>query len=100
MPKKQDDKKDLLMYKGKPLIRTGNTIYYGDPNDAFIITMVINKSDTILGLPVSTDVTIYLQTNIPGSLGKGKTIKKAERDGLYRALDIGSIWLEDALENA
>ena len=30
-----EKKNDFLTYKGKPLVRNGNTIYYGDMNDDF-----------------------------------------------------------------
>ena len=96
--KKKDD--DVLLYKGKPLIRKDNIIYYGNPADKFIIMITSNKSEFINDLEVATDVTVSLQTNNTGGRGKEKIIKKVEREGLYRALDVAAIWLEDALEDA
>ncbi len=84
-----------LMYKGKPLIRRGNLIYYGNTEDKYIIALEVLNSTKIINLDVSTHVVVKLQTNdIPG---KEKVLKKAERDGLYSALDVGEFWLEDAL---
>ncbi|NLB81169.1 MAG: hypothetical protein GX800_06090 [Clostridiaceae bacterium] len=83
------------MYKGKPLIRRGNLIYYGNTEDKYIIALEVLNSTKIINLDVSTHVVVKLQTNdIPG---KEKVLKKAERDGLYSALDVGEFWLEDAL---
>ena len=35
------EKKEFLTYKGKPLVRQGNTIYYGDMADDYVIMMQI-----------------------------------------------------------
>ena len=43
-------------------------------------------------LELATDVIVSLMEN-------GKIVKKAEREGIYRALDIGAFWLEDAFAN-
>ena len=87
--------KEGLMYKGKPLMRRGNLLYYGNPKDKYIIMMEVKNATKILTLNVSTHVVRKLQTNdIPG---KEKVLKKAERDGLFSALDIGEFWLEEAL---
>ena len=89
-----------LEYKGHPLRRKDNIIYYGNPADKFIIMITSNKSELVNDLEVATDVTVSLQTNNTGGRGKEKIIKKVEREGLYRALDVAAIWLEDALEEA
>jgi len=94
--KKKDG--EILLYKGKPLIRNENIIYYGDPADKFIIMLTVNNNEKINDLDVATDVTVTLQTNSTGGRGKEKIIKKVEREGLYRALDVAAVWLEDALE--
>ncbi len=84
-----------LMYKGKPLMRKGKHIYYGDPKDKYRVFLEVDEDTDILGLNIATHVYVQLQTNdIPG---KEKVIKKAERDGLYAALDLGEFWLTDIL---
>ena len=90
-------KKDggVLQYNGKPLLRRGDLIYYGDTSADYIIAMKVQESTKILDLDVSTLVEVQLQTNaVPGS---ERVIKKAERDGLYAALDLGEFWLAEAL---
>lgn len=92
---KKKTPKEGLLYKGKPLIRRGNLLYYGNPEDKVIIMLEVLSSTKIIDLDVSTHVVVKLQTNdIPG---KEKVLKKAERDGLYSALDVGEFWLEEAL---
>ena len=86
----------MLSYKGKPLIRRGNMIYYGDPQKKYMIVMIVTGSKKKNDLDVTTGVTIQLMLN-DGK--KEKMIKQAERDGMYAAMDIAEYWLNDALEN-
>ena len=89
-------KKKLLMYKGKPLIRCGDRIYYGNLEDKYILALDIAESEDVNGAARSTKVKIQLMDN-SGELGKGQVFRKAERDNLYKAIDIGEWWLHDAL---
>ncbi len=97
--RKNSKKAKGLTYKGKPLVRKGNMLYYGNSDDKFIITMKIQDNMTVKDLNVAASVSIELQHNDFTLKPKERIIKKAEREGLYRALDIGTIWLEDALES-
>ncbi len=86
----------MLTYKGKPLVRRGNMIYYGDPQDKYMIVMIVTSTKTKKDLEITTGVTIQLMLN-DGK--KEKMIKQAEREGMYAAMDIAEYWLNDALEN-
>ena len=59
------------------------------------IIIEIDENTELLGLDIATHVNVQLQTN--DAPGKEKVIKKAERDGLYAALDLGEYWLTDIL---
>lgn len=85
-----------LTYKGKLLARKGNIIYYGNPEDNYIIMMNITNTSEQNGYEITSKVTVSLQTNTGGA--KEKIIKKVEREGLFKALDIAEFWLFDALE--
>ena len=87
--KKKVEKKEgeVFTYKGKPLLRKDNVIYYGNSEDKFIVRFTIEGSDDVEGLQVGNRVTIDLMTNEGEE--RSKLIKQAERDGLYKALDIG-----------
>ena len=89
-------KKKLLTYKGKPLIRCGNRIYYGNLEDKYILALDIAETKKIKGADFASKVKIQLMDNT-GELGKGQVYRKAERDNLYKAIDIGEWWLQDAL---
>ena len=95
--KAENKKSDVFTYKGKPLLRMGNVIYYGNPEDKFVTRFTLDGVKAVSGLDVATRVTIDLMTNEGEE--RSKVIKQAERDGLYKALDIGIFWLEDALEH-
>ena len=94
--KKKDDK-NFLTYKGRPLVRRENTIYYGSFEDKALIVMTVADTKKIGALDIAANVVIELRTNFKN--GKDRVLKKAERDGLTKALDIATFWLEDALEN-
>ena len=86
---------DGMVYKGKPLLRKDDVIYYGNADDKYIIKMTVDEASKIMDLEVSSSVTVVLQTNdIPG---QEKELKRAERDGLFEALDLGAYWLQDKL---
>ncbi len=94
MPSKK--KNEVLTYKGKMLLRKGDEIYYGNPGDKYMVLFRVAEKDTLNDLDISTKVVIELRTN---SETNSTLIKQAERDGLYKAFDIGFFWLDDALEN-
>lgn len=95
MPAKKK-KEEVLTYKGKMLLRKGNEIYYGAPGEKYMVVFRVTESEKFEDLELSKKVVIELRTN---SEENSTLIKQAERDGLYKAFDIGFFWLEDALAN-
>ena len=89
----------ILEYKGKPLVRSGNTIYYGDINDAYVVCINIKNSSKLKDIKLAEDVTIQLLSTDDSLSPKDKIIKKSEKKGLFNALDLGSAWLERQLKN-
>ncbi len=91
-------KKELpLEYKGHPLRRKDNMIYYGSMADKYIILLTINDTKQVDDLEVPTKVSIQLQLTDPDLRSRDRVVKKSEKDSLYAAMDIGAIWLERAL---
>lgn len=91
------DTKEFLTYKGKPLVRKGKEIYYGDMSDDFVILFTIMSTDKSGKLELADKVRIQLlstDTELPIT---ERVIKKSEKIGFYNAMDIGAIWLERAL---
>ncbi len=90
--------KKILIYRGKPILRDGKTLYYGDFNDNFIVRFTIVETKKINKMEVATKVNIELLEKNGDSIENAKLTKKAERTSLWAALDVGVYWLEDILE--
>lgn len=93
------EKTEFLTYKGKPLVRKGNEIYYGDMSEDFVIMMTVMSKTKEGGLELADKIIVQLldtDTELPISK---RIIKKSEKHGLYNAMDIASIWLERALSD-
>ena len=88
---KKKTEETCLLYKGIPLVKRGNVIIYGDMNDKYHLRMTILKTKMLQDLEIATHIYIELVSDA------NKTIKKAEREDIYEALDIGGFWLEEAL---
>lgn len=90
-------KKKQLTYKGKPVYRQGNRIYYGNLEDDLILVIDIVESKKEKGHEITKKAVFEIQDNT-GELGKGATFRKGERENLYKAFDLGGWWLQDALD--
>lgn len=93
------DKNDVLTYKGHPLMRKDNLIYYGSMTDSHIVMLQVLETKKVGDLDVATNVSVQLQLTDPNARAKDRIVKKSEKDGLYAALDVGSVWLDRALNN-
>ena len=91
-------KAEGLIYKGHPLRRIDNLIYYGTMADKYIIMMQILETKTEKDLALASKVSVQLQLTDPDLKSRNRIVKKSEKDSLYAAMDIGAIWLERALK--
>lgn len=84
---------NYLEYKGKPLVREGNTICYGDMSEKCILILEIMsyKGEGENSVPDK----ILIQ--IIDSKDPTKILKQGEKNGLHDAFSIGMVWLERAL---
>ena len=89
--------KNILTYKGHPLMRKDNMIYYGSMADSHIIMLQVLESKKQGELDVATRVSVQLQLTDPAAKSRDRIVKKSEKNGLYAALDVGCVWLERAL---
>ena len=87
----------ILMYKGRPLMRKDNMIYYGSMADSHIIMLQILETKKVGDEEVASKVSIQLQLTDPAAKSRDRIVKKSEKDGFYTALDLGCVWLERAL---
>ena len=94
-----EDKKagEFLTYKGRPLVRCGDEIYYGNMEEPYVIRMQIKSKKEVNGVEIADKVTVQLMATDPYLSPRKQLVKSSEKKGLYLAMDIGDIWLERAL---
>ncbi len=90
--------KEFSTYKGKPLVRCGDEIYYGSMEERFVIRMQIKSKKEVNGLEIADKVAIQLLCTDPDLNPRKQLVKSSEKSGLYLALDIAEVWLERALK--
>ena len=90
---------NFLTYKGRPMVRSKDTIYYGNPADKYIVMIKINSTKEVGGTQIADKVTVQMISADQDVPAKDRIIKKSEKAGLYAALDIGAIWLDRALKS-
>ena len=91
------EKTGALEYKGHPLRRKDNLIYFGSMTDKYIIMLQVMDTKKIKDLDVATKVSVQLQLTDPDVKSRDRVVKKTEKDSLYAAMDVATVWLERAL---
>jgi len=87
----------VLTYKGHPLMRKDNLIYYGSMADSHIVMLQVLETKKQADMDIATRVSVQLQLTDPAAKSRDRIVKKSEKNGLYAALDVGCVWLERAL---
>ena len=90
---------EFLTYKGRPLVRCKDELYYGNMDEPYVIRMQIKSVKEVNGAEVPDKVTIQLMATDPELSPRKQLVKSSEKKGLYLAMDIADIWLERALAN-
>ena len=90
-------KTEGLVYKGHPLRRAGNLIYYGTMAEKYIIMMQVLDTKKVQDIDLATKVSIQLQLTGPELKSRDRVVKKSEKDSLYAAMDVAAVWLSRAL---
>ena len=91
------DKSGALTYKGHPLRRKDNLIYYGSMADKYIVMIQVMSSEQQDGLDMANKVHLQLQFTDPDLKSRDRVVKKSDLPDLFSAIDMGSIWLMRAL---
>ena len=91
------EEKIPLTYRGRPLRRKDNLIYYGSMADKYIIMLQVMDTKKVDDLDVATKVAVQLQLTDPDLKSRDRVVKKTEKDSLYSAIDVASVWLERML---
>ena len=93
------DEKTVLTYKGRPLMRKDNLVYYGSMADSHIVMLQVLETKKVNDTDIATRVSVQLQLTDPSIKSRDRIVKKSEKDSLYSAIDVAVVWLERALSS-
>ena len=83
-----------LEYKGKPLVREGNTICYGDKSEKCILILEIMSYKKVGENEVPDKILVQvIDSNDPT-----KIVRQGSKEGLHDAFSMGLVWLDIALK--
>ncbi|MEE1155460.1 MAG: hypothetical protein UH241_09925 [Acutalibacteraceae bacterium] len=91
-------KNEFFTYKNKPLVRSGDVLYYGSMSDPFVVRLKIKSKKTVGDLEVADKVSIQLMNTSPDVSPRKQVVKSSEKTGLYNAMDFAEVWLRRALK--
>ena len=93
----ENAKTEGLVYRGHPLRRVDNLIYYGTMAEKYIVMMQVLDTKKVQDLDVASKVSVQLQLTDPTLKSRDRIVKKSEKDSLYAAMDVACVWLDRAL---
>ena len=93
-------KAPFLMYKGRPLVRKGQYALLWQHGGTVCHYDADYQHKKVKELEVANKVTVQLMNTDPDVRPRERIVKKSEKNGLYDAMDVGSIWLDRALQKA
>jgi len=91
------NKSRSLEFKGHPLRRKDNLIYYGSMSDKYIIMLQVTETKSLEDLNIATRIVVQLQYTDPDLKSKDRVVKKSEKNSFFEAIDVAAVWLERAL---
>lgn len=84
---------NFLTYKGRPLVRCGNCIYYGSMSDPYVAMLQIRSSKMQGETEVADDIFVQLLSTDESLSPLERIANKGERRGLAEAIELADIWL-------
>ncbi len=96
---KEDSAQEIQFptYKGKPLVRCGDVLYYGSMADRYVVRLEIKSKKKVGELEVADRVSIQLMLTDQTVRNRKQIVKASEKNGLYLAMDLADVWLTRAL---
>ena len=80
-------------YRGLPLVRKGNELYYGSMGDNEVVMLQIAKTQKDGDLEVATKVRMYRMLTDESVPVMERITKTAEKSSLVEALDLAHDWI-------
>ena len=84
---------EYTTYCGKPLVKNGNVICYGNPSKKAVLVLTVLTTKDFHGKEIPDMIFVQVQDT-----KTGEVLKQSEKYGLYEALDFGKVWLEKELK--
>ncbi len=85
---------NYLMYQGKPLIRQDNAYVWGDmQNDRAVLLLLVLSNKEVNGQQIPDNILVQ----VVSTEDTQKVLKQGQKNGLFAALDIGTVWLKKEL---
>lgn len=97
MNEKTGNAEQFPTYRGKPLVRCGDVIYYGSMKDKYVVKLEVKSKKRVQDLEVADKVSIQLMYTDQNIRARKQIVKSSEKSGLYLAMDIADAWLSRAL---
>lgn len=89
----------FLTYKGYPLVRHDDVIYYGNMYDEYVIMLQIMKKTKIKDLEVACKIKVYKMSTDLSLPPNEAIVKSSDKESLYEALDLANAWLKRTVKN-
>lgn len=91
--------KGFFTYKGFPLVRLEDCIYYGNMSDDYVVMLQILKKEKVNDIDIAKKIKVYhMSTDLTLPPNKAVT-KTSEKESLYEALDLANAWLSRTVKN-
>ena len=97
MAEKANNDSQFISYRGKPLVRQGNTLYYGFPYKKYIAMLQILGTEKKFDEEIPTNVSVALISTDESLPMPQRIIDTTVKKGLYPAMLIANIWLDRKL---
>lgn len=83
----------FFTYKGYPLVRKGDELYYGNMGDEYVVWIQILEAEDDGDIKTAKKVVLYKMATDESLSIMDRVVKTAEKTSLYSALDIAYAWL-------
>ena len=89
-----------LTYKGRPLVRCKNQLYYGSMTDPFVVFLQVLTTKEVDGVQLADRVHLSLLSTDASKPIAQRMLKQTNKNGLYHALEFADIMLQNAESEA